>query len=333
MVDRDRAGPSISVVIPTFQRRDALQRLLRGLEDQTLAAATYEVVVGVDGSSDGTREMLESFQAPYQLRWVWQRNAGRAAACNAAIKRAEGDLVVVLDDDMEPAPGLLDAHRREHTPGSRLCVMGAVPIAVEDGAPPHVRYLATNFGEHLARLAQPDHRFVIRDFYSGNASICREELLAVGLFDERFRAYGNEDLELAHRLVAHGVRLGFCAEAVARQHYEKDLHGLADDELAKGRTAVLFAAKHPEALPGLKISALRAQPARRRAVRRTLLSTTRLFRRTPNLVLRVAVAGERLAPDQLQLFYGFALEYFYSLGVERELREQRFLPAVTRAMD
>jgi GT2 family glycosyltransferase len=325
MVDRDRAGVAISVVIPSFQRRDALQRLLRGLQRQTLEAARFEVVVGVDGSGDGTREMLETFQAPYRLRWVWQANAGRAAACNAAVRRAEGDLVVVLDDDMEPAAGLLDAHRREHAPGSRRCVMGAVPIAVEDSAPPHVRYVATKFNQHLARLARPDHRFVIRDFYSGNASLRREELLAVGLFDERFRAYGNEDLELAHRLVANGVQLAFSAEALARQHFDKSLRELAKDETAKGRTAVLFAEQHPDALPGLKISAVRAQPVHRRAARRALLWATGRFRRTPNLVLRAAVIGERLAPDRLQLLYGFTLDYFYALGVEGALSERHEL--------
>jgi glycosyltransferase involved in cell wall biosynthesis len=93
--------------------------------------------------------------------------------------------------------------------------MGAVPMAVKDGAPPHVRYLAAKFDEHLSRLARPDHSFQIRDFYSGNASIRRNELLTAGLFDDRFRSYGNEDLELAHRLVKSGVRLGFSPEAVA----------------------------------------------------------------------------------------------------------------------
>ncbi len=200
--------------------------------------------------------------------------------------------------------------------------MGAVPITVEDGTPPHVRYQAAKFDEHLARLARPAHRFKIRDFYSGNTSVRREELLAAGLFDDRFRSYGNEDLELAHRLVANGVELGFSAQAVARQHYDKSLRGLASDELAKGRTAVLFAEAHPDALPGLKITALRSQPARRRALRRALLWATRGFGRVPDAVLGAVAIGERLAPNRLQIVYRFALDYFYALGVERELRER-----------
>jgi glycosyltransferase involved in cell wall biosynthesis len=327
--DRDPAHPAISVVVPSFQRCSSLRRLLQRLVGQTLPKGDFEVVVGIDGSSDGTTEMLESFRAPYRLHWAWQRNAGRASACNTAIRRAQGQIVVILDDDMEPAPGLLEAHRKEHQPEARRCVMGAVPIMVEVDAPAHVRYLATKFDQHLARLARPDHRFQIRDFYSGNASLRREELLAVGLFDERFRAYGNEDLELAHRLIKRGVQLCFCSDAVAHQHYDKSLRGLANDELAKGRTAVLLAEAHPDTLPGLRITALRAQPARRRALRRMLLWATRAFRRTPDVVLGALGAGERLAPSRRQFVYRFAFDYFYALGIERERRERRNLVAGT----
>ena len=323
MTGPDPVRLPVSVVIPTFQRRDALLRLLAALARQTMPASRFEVVVGVDGSSDGTREALESFRAPHRLRWIWRPNGGRAAACNSVIRLAEGDLLVILDDDMEPFPDLLAAHEREHPAGTRRCVMGAVPIMVEDGAPPHVRYVAAKFDQHLARLARPDHRFQIRDFYSGNSSVRRAELLSAGLFDERFREYGNEDLELAHRLVAGGTELGFSTEAVARQHYDKSLRRLASDELAKGRTAVLFTATHPDASLGLKVTALRAQPAHRRVARRAVLWATRLFRRMPDVVLGAVVVGERLAPNRIHTAYRFALDYFYALGVERELRERR----------
>ena len=318
--------PRVSVVIPTFQRRAALQRLLGALGRQTLSAELFEVVVGIDGSRDGTREALVSFRAPYRLRSIWQPNGGRAVACNSAIRLAEGDLVVILDDDMEPAPGLLEAHQHEHPSGARRCVMGAVPITLEDGDPPHVRYVAEKFNQHLARLARPDHSFQIRDFYSGNSSVRREELMAAGLFDERFREYGNEDLELAHRLVAGGMELGFSIDAVARQHYDKTLRRLASDELAKGRTAVLFAATHPEASLELKITALGAQRVRRRAARRAVLWATRVFSRMPDLVLAAVGVAQRLAPNRMQTVYRFALEYFYALGVERALHERRELP-------
>src|SRR5512147_2046093 len=103
-------GPLLSVIVPTYQRCDSVARLLRALAQQTLAPEEYEVIVGIDGSNDGTREMLETFSASYRLRYVWQPNRGRAAACNAAIRLAEGDVLVILDDDMEPALDCLEQH-------------------------------------------------------------------------------------------------------------------------------------------------------------------------------------------------------------------------------
>jgi glycosyltransferase involved in cell wall biosynthesis len=322
MSDRLWAEPRVSVVIPTFERRDALRRLLDALERQSLPPSAFEVVVAVDGSQDGTLEMLESFASSYPLQWVSQTNRGRAAACNAAIRRARGQIVVIFDDDMEPAPECLEAHSREHDPQSRRCVMGASPIAVEQGAPAHVRYVAAKFAEHLERLAEPGHCFQIRDFYSGNVSAPRRELVAVGLFEESFRDYGNEDLELAHRLVANGVALAYSADAIAVQRYHKSLRQLASDELAKGRTAVLFASMHPDALPGLKLTALRGQRTRRRAVRRGLLWATQPMPRVSELVLAVMRVGNRFAPLGAQGAYRFALEYFYMLGAELELRRR-----------
>jgi glycosyltransferase involved in cell wall biosynthesis len=320
MSDRGAADARVSVIVPTYNRCSALRRMLQKLEQQSLPPTMFEVVVGVDGSTDSTVEMLESVSAPYSLRWVAGAHGGRAAACNSALRLAEGELVVIFDDDMEPAPTCLDAHRREHAEHPRRCVMGASPIVFDANAPPHVRYVATKFAEHLERLAQPSHRFQLRDFYSGNVSLAREELLAVGFFDERFRTYGNEDLELAHRLVSNRVALAFSPEALAVQRYDKSLGQLAADELSKGRTAVMFAELRPDARAGMRLAALEAQPVHRRALRRVLLWATRAIPKFPSLVLHALRIAGRLAPTRVQRAYPFAFDYLYMLGAERQRR-------------
>ena len=72
----------------------------------------FEVLVAIDGSEDGTREMIEQFAMPYQLRGLWQPNRGRAAACNMGLSAARGDLIVIMDDDMEPVPVALQRELR-----------------------------------------------------------------------------------------------------------------------------------------------------------------------------------------------------------------------------
>ena len=74
----------VSLIIPTHRRRAAVQMLLQGLARQTLAPDEYEVIVSIDGSQDGTREMVSQFPAPYNLRYTWQPNMAMAAHFVAA---------------------------------------------------------------------------------------------------------------------------------------------------------------------------------------------------------------------------------------------------------
>ena len=93
-----QAMPRVSVVVPTFNRCESLQRLLEALETQTYPATDFEVVVVDDGSTDGTNQMLEQFASRYVLRALWQANAGPAMARNRGVSAAHGALIVFLDD-------------------------------------------------------------------------------------------------------------------------------------------------------------------------------------------------------------------------------------------
>ncbi len=316
-------SPVVSVILPTYQRCDSVARLLRALAQQTLAPEEYEVIVSIDGSNDGTREMLKVFTAPYRLRWVWQPNRGRAAACNAAIRMAEGEVLVILDDDMEPAPDCLEQHRRAHPIGSRLGLMGAVPISNAADAPPIATYMAAKFNRHLKKLARANHGLTLRDFYSGHFSIRREVLFEVGLFDEAFRIYGNEDLELSLRLKEAQVTLSYAPQAFARQHYSKDFAALARDTIAKGETAVLLASKHPTALSALQLSTTHQESWRWRAARNLLLQLSRLWPSTPERVMAGVTWLERRRSKYLHVAYRFALDYLYWLGVKAALRKNQ----------
>lgn len=318
-------SPQISVVVPTYRRCASVERTLRALSMQTLPADGYEVIVSIDGSEDGTREMLARFPAPYRLRSLWQPNRGRAAACNAGIRLAGAKLVILLDDDMEPTPEFLEAHLRAHATETDfpLCIMGAAPITSSSASPPATQYIATKFNQHLARLTRADGRFSIRDFYSGNCSISRRTLLAVGGFDEDFTVYGNEDLELSVRLVRASVRLAYDPRAIARQHHEKSFAQLAQDSMAKGRTAVLFASKHPAVLPDLQLSAYRRAPIEWRVVRSGMLGLQALWGGAALALIHLIERLERIRPPFLNLIYRLALDYFYWTGVRSALRENR----------
>jgi GT2 family glycosyltransferase len=283
-------------------------------------------VVSVDGSTDGTCEMLDAFVAPYPLRWTWHPNSGRAAACNRGIELARGDLIVILDDDMEPVPELLDAHAAEHPAGTRRAVMGAVPIVI-DGPPTAIaEYVRRKFERHLERLGGAGQRFVLRDFYSGNLSIARSELIEVGGFDEEFTIYGNEDLELSWRLRLIGVELAFSGAAMAYQHYAKDIATVARENIAKGRTAVLLATKHAGALAQLKIGpAARARFVRRKLTE-ALLAITKRWPSTSTTLIELLRPLDRLPAPGIHRVYTLMLDYFYFVGASAAQEELAHKP-------
>jgi glycosyltransferase involved in cell wall biosynthesis len=87
--------PNVSVCIPTYNREYLLKETLESVFAQTYK--DFEVVIVDDGSTDGTKQMLEKNN--FNVRYHWQKNAGDAAARNKLIELAEGKYISFLDSD------------------------------------------------------------------------------------------------------------------------------------------------------------------------------------------------------------------------------------------
>ena len=123
----------VSVVIPTYNRKDTLRDMLEALSRQTLAREKFEVIVVVDGSTDGTWEMLQEIATPYALKPHYQENAALASAVfssgvsvarNRGAGIARGQVLLFLDDDLLPLPELLEAHAGFHRRDPTAVVLG-----------------------------------------------------------------------------------------------------------------------------------------------------------------------------------------------------------------
>ncbi len=117
---RPMSEPSVSVVVPTSNRPQRLQRLLAALRTQDQPAETFEVIVVDDGSSSETREVLASELARGALELRVVRNPlpeGAPAARNTGWQLARASLVAFTDDDCRPSCTWLSAalqiHRRQ----------------------------------------------------------------------------------------------------------------------------------------------------------------------------------------------------------------------------
>jgi len=307
--------PLVSVVVPTVGRRDLIRRLLDALARQTCDPDLFETIIVADGADDGTIELVESFDGAFRLRCVAQPRQGRSSACNTGIAAADGTFVAVLDDDMEPTPGWLDAHVIAHGDDPQRCVLGAVPIVERSGSSPLIQWTRQNFDRHMAKLAEPDHVFSLADFYSGNMSIRRESLVSVGAYDDAFSTlYGNEDLELYARLRGQGIRLSFSADARAWQIYEKTFPRWARETREAGITAVMLSRKHPEL--SAELVAFRGGRGVWRRINTVLLEVSKRSDILLRLLNAVEPAVTRILPSEAaSRFYWYVSNHLFWVGV------------------
>ncbi|HEU4699279.1 MAG TPA: glycosyltransferase family A protein [Gemmatimonadales bacterium] len=255
------AAPRCTVVVPSRNRRAPLARVLEGLARQTVPAEELEVIVVLDDPTDDSEALLAEWRASGRLPrldWVVQRpRQGQAAGRNAGAARAGAPVVLFVDDDMAPDPGLVAAHLAEHAaaaPGEVRVVLGDAPFV---RAPRHGLYpfAAWAWWEDLFReRAAPGHRPAMRDFCAGNVSLPRAAFERAGGYDAGFTGYGGEDYELGWRLLRQGARFVAAPAARAEHHHAGDVAKVLRNTRQEAHGDLLLAAKHPELAAGLRLA-------------------------------------------------------------------------------
>ncbi len=245
----------ISVIIPTYNNREVLRETIRALREQTLAPELYEIVVVDDGSTDGTAEMVADLSAGLPaagnheikagtgraIRYVTQANRGRSAARNLGVRTAQGRIVVFLDSDLWATSTLLAEHHR-HYPAevTGRGVQGRTVTHPESRVTPFmkVKEMTPDLTIRRRRDLSPFH------VTTRNCSMLRQDVLEAGGFDETFSGYGWEDIELAIRMHARGVRFEYEPLALGFHHHVEDLLGVREKLRQAGVGAVYFWRKY-----------------------------------------------------------------------------------------
>ncbi|MBN1137152.1 MAG: glycosyltransferase [Anaerolineae bacterium] len=236
-----------SVIIPTFQRRDLVLRAVQALARQEFDGR-FEVIVVVDGSTDGSAEALKVLSVPFPLTVLEQPNRGAAAARSTGVAIARGEILLFLDDDMEADPRLLVEHDRSHHEGADV-VLGHIPLHPDTPHSSLSAGISAWAAERCERLTAPGASPKLHDVWTGQLSLSRATFLSVGGFDTRFThdgSYGNEDVDLGYRLVLAGYKIIFNPEAISWHYYAvQPCHCLRRWRQA-GHADIRFALKHPD---------------------------------------------------------------------------------------
>lgn len=221
-------GPTVSVVIPSVAGGPELVQLIRMLGAD---GDSVEMLVADNGLPEQTLSELR--ETPARIVSLG-RNAGFGTAVNRAAAVAQGELLVVLNDDIVPQPGFLDALVEAFT-GDVDVVAGvllrkAAPDVIESAGVEIDRALSSSDylgNEPISRLDEPLPPPL--GPCGGAAAYRRALFLSLGGFDEEFFAYC-EDVDLALRLRAAGAR---CALASRARALHAGSSTLGDGSLAK----------------------------------------------------------------------------------------------------
>ncbi len=236
----------MSVVVPTHNKAELLPQTLAALVDQTLPAEMFEIIVVDNGSSDGTRAVVEGLTAAHPaghpiLRYLWEPVLGRSRARNTGIAAARGEFVLLLDDDIRVARDHLEqlvAHHRQQ-PGS--VVMGLI----EDASPIRPAFLHRYFNERQTMGSSSVGLGSVELDYtnsrSGDMSIERQALEAIAdVAPDGRRIYMDEELArredtyMGYKLQQQGQKFLFARDAVCTHYHPRGWENIRANTVGGG---------------------------------------------------------------------------------------------------
>jgi glycosyltransferase involved in cell wall biosynthesis len=234
--------PIASVVVPSRNRSESLQRVLLSLQEQDTSCGGFEVIVALNGCIDESIAALDTLKPRFPLTVLEIAEPGAARARNRGAAVARGEVLIFLDDDIDVAPHFVQAHLSSHAVPRRVSIGYAKPFGQDRSLFGQAK--RAWWEEQFSNMAKPDWRFSYRDLLAGNFSLRVTDFAQVGGFDDTFGC--REDYELGWRLLsaalgfqyipnARGVHRDFTSQI--RSFQRRRAEGLAD---------VHFAARHSD---------------------------------------------------------------------------------------
>lgn len=207
----------VSIIIPTYNKLMRLRLALKALEPEV--DESVEVIVVFDGCDKDVIDQFHELKLSYKpIEVISEHNIGRARARNKGIEAATGEVIFFLDDDRLVNPGYVKAHLELHEKGYGVVLGQRNQLFMKESDIASYYEDPTNLFEYCEQNGEIEvYAFghgassPIRwmNFFTGNVSVDRKDLLEVGCFDEFFKKWGHEDLDLGIRLYLKGVRYGY----------------------------------------------------------------------------------------------------------------------------
>jgi GT2 family glycosyltransferase len=237
--------PSLSVIVPTYNRCELLRNLLRALSRQTYPSDHFEVIVVDDGSTDGTAG-IASERFPFALRYYRQENQGDAEARNLGARHAQAELLVFIDDDMVLDPGYLAGLVHTHAGRRDRIVAGVWEPWLPESNP---------LGEALRASEMVDPALTTTEMsftqvHSNNMALSRDAFFEIGMM-QNLAFSGSSiwcDLDFSYRAFRKGFEFIRSHQAICWHHdqHTRSLHSYSQRWRTAAYRSVALFQKYPE---------------------------------------------------------------------------------------
>lgn len=216
--------PKVSFIIPLYNGLELTKACLQSLQATLPTNLEHEIIFVDDGSTDGTREWLQTLHAPCRVL-LNKENLRYAGSNNRGAREAAGEYLALLNNDLELLPGWLEPMLAALDDDQSIALIGNVQRRVDDNTVDHagIRFKADAKLEHIRELpsAGSIRRTPIRYTPAVTAACClvrRKVFLDTGGgFRQEFQN-GGEDVDLCLALANRGQRVAIALNSEVRHH-------------------------------------------------------------------------------------------------------------------
>jgi len=205
--------PFVSVIIPNYNNAKFITEAIDSVLAQTYK--NYEIIVVDDGSTDGTREVLEPYIKKKQIRYVYQKNKKQAVARNNGIKYAKGELIAFLDADDLWFPKKLELQVPLFKNKEVGLIYGDILLLRDESTKPSNHTDAFDKGNIFNKL-------LMGNFICTSTTIIRKECFdKVGLFKEGMDYFGVEDYHMWLR-ISYYFKVDYVSDVLLKYRLHDD---------------------------------------------------------------------------------------------------------------